>query len=277
MDNLDIDLTKYLDENAILYYENEDCCTIVKYKELLKQIIRIGLIIEQENISRSESISIGISCLKSPATVVFACAILESGFGFCNLPDKINNNDDIDDLGVLYFFSDNEYSSFSCKHSFELFGKTYRLYKLHQLHNQQHSLEFLNDKKDIDRICYTVTTSGSTGKRKVVRVPFKCIKPNVVNLQKDFKLSRDVIYASAPCTFDVFTLDMLLSLYSGSALLIVSDKLQYSEKAIDLLSKSVTFMQITPSLFKRYGSEIIRNKILHEDSSLRYNDDQTKV
>lgn len=273
MENLDIDLTKYLDENAILYYENEDCCTIVKYKELLKQIIRIGLIVEQENISKTETISIGISCLKSPATVVFACAILESGFGFCNIPDKSINNDDIDDLGVLYFFSDNEYSNFSCKRSFELFGKTYRLYKLR---NQQHSMEFLNDKKDIDRICYIVTTSGSTGKRKVVRVPFKCIKPNVVGLQKIFKLSRDVIYASAPCTFDVFTLDMLLSLYSGSALLIVSDKLRYSEKIIDLLSKSVTFMQITPSLFKNYGSETIRNKIMHEDSTLRYNH-QTEV
>lgn len=267
MDQLDIDLTEFLDNEAIVYYDEKESCTIVKYEDLLKQIIKIGLVLDQENLSRNEASVIGILCTKSPASVAVASAILEAGFGFCNLSSENISNNELDDFGIKYFFSDFQCASiYNCRNSFDLFGKTIRLYKT----TSQHPAKLFDDKGDIlSRICYICCTSGSTGKRKIVRVPFKCIKPNVVSLQKIFNLRNDVIFASAPCTFDVFILDVFLALYSGSTLLILSDNLRYSKKAIELLSNTVTFMQITPSLFVNYGLEIIQTKILHEKSSLR--------
>jgi acyl-CoA synthetase (AMP-forming)/AMP-acid ligase II len=230
------------------------------------------LIVDQENLSLNETNVIGIFCTKSPASVALALACISSRrvFAFCNLISENVIINEFDDLGLQIFFSDREFSDsevLQCCSSFELFGKLYRLYKFMNPHKP---VRLFYDQGDtLNRICYTVTTSGSTGKRKIVRVPLKCIKPNLISLQNTFKLRRDVIYASAPCTFDVFILDMLLSLYSGSTLLIINDNLRYSEKTIDLLYNSVTFMQMTPSIFRNYG-EAIQNKIMHENSSLRY-------
>lgn len=266
MEHLKIDLTKFLDNKAIVYHEDEEKCNIVKYKDLLKQVLKISLVLEQENLSRNEATSIGIFCMKSPATVALSLAIIESGFGFCNLTkDDIPN--DLDDLGCKYFFSDSQLSSkFAIRCSFELFGKNFRLYRTSSLH----PVKLFDDSGSVlNRICYTVTTSGSTGKRKIVRVPFACIIPNVDCLQKIFCLENDVIFASAPCTFDVFVLDMILALHTGSQLLILNENLRYSRKAIEILSSSVTFLQITPSNFKNYGTEIIQNKILHPNSTLK--------
>lgn len=267
MENLEIDLTKFSEEDqAIVYYEDDEKCHIVKYKDLYQQILRIGEVLSQENLSRNEASAIGIFCTKSPATVALCLAILESGFGFCNLTSEHILS--LDDLGIKYFFSDSQWSAnFSVHNSFELFGKTFRLYKT----SSQHPLKIFDDGGDkMNRICYTIKTSGSTGKRKIVRVPYNCIKPNISSLQKIFRLSRqDKIFSSAPCTFDVFILDVFLALHTGSTLLILNDSLRYSEKAIDILHNVATFMQITPSLFKNYGLEIIQSKILHKNSSLR--------
>jgi acyl-CoA synthetase len=266
MEHLKIDLTKFLDNKAIVYYEAEENCNIVKYKDLLKQVLKISLVLEQEDLSRNEATAIGIYCPKSPATIALSLAILESGFGFCNLTrDDIAS--DLDNLGCKYFFSDSQCSSnFGVRHSFELFGKNFRLYKSSSLN----PVTLFDDAGDVlNRICYTVTTSGSTGKRKIVRVPYNCILPNVDSLQQIFHLENDVILASAPCTFDVFVLDMILALHTGSQLLILNENLRYSRKAVELLSSSVTFLQTTPSLFLSFGNETIQNKILHPTSSLK--------
>lgn len=266
MEILEIDLTKFEENQAIVYYAEEEKCNIVKYKDLYKQTLKIGLILSQENLSRNESTAIGIFCKKSPETVALSLAILEAGFGFCNLTSEHISND-LDDLGVKYFFSDSLCSvHFMIRNSFELFGRTFQLYKA----TSQHPVKLFDEGGDEkNRTCYTITTSGSTGKRKIVRVPFNCIKPNIVSFQKIFRLSNDVIFSSAPCTFDVFNLDVFLALHTGSTLLILSDSLRYSEKSIELLNNFVTFMQITPSLFKSWGTEIIQSKILHKTSRLR--------
>jgi acyl-CoA synthetase len=266
MELLKIDLTKFLDNKAIVYYEDEEKSNIVKYKDLLKQVLKISLVLEQESLSRNEAISIGIFCTKSPATIALSLAIIESGFGFCNLTrDDIDN--DLDNLGCKYFFSDSHFTSnYGIRGSFELFGKNFRLYRSSSFAPVKIFDDFGDD---LNRICYTVTTSGSTGKRKIVHVPFKCILPNVDSLQQIFRLENDVILASAPCTFDVFILDMILALHSGSQILILNENLRYSRKAIELLCNSITFLQITPSLFKNYGIDIIKNKILHPNSNLK--------
>lgn len=271
MDRVKIDLTKFLDKTALINY-NKEKIEYVKYKELLKQILKIGLVLEDENVSRKESVTIGIVCKKSPASIALILAILEADLAF----SFISQNDipnELDKLGVKYFFSEeilfNAENFVSLRNSIDVFGTKIRLYKT----TSTEPIRTFKDGEDpMNRICYTITTSGTTGQRKIVRVTYNCITPNVVCLQQIFRLHHDVIYSSAPCTFDVFVLDLFLALHSGSALVILGDELRYSEESLKFLFSpevGVTFLQITPSLFQQYGIVNIQERILHKNSSLK--------
>lgn len=140
----------------------------------------------------------------------------------------------------------------------------------------QRNSNYKGDQKKIPNLAYTITTSGTTGDEKIVRVPFSCILPNIFGLQEIFKLQSEVIYSSAPETFDVFVVDFFLSLLSGSCLLILNRNLKFSSKTLEILfpadkihHSGVTFMQITPSLMQRWSLDEIKGRVLREDSSLR--------
>ena len=52
-------------------------------------------------------------------------------------------------------------------------------------------------------LAYVLTTSGTTGRPKPVKVPHCCIVPNVLDLRERFSVnSDDVIFNAAPLTFD---------------------------------------------------------------------------
>jgi acyl-CoA synthetase len=270
MDRLQIDLTKFLDQTALIHCKKEKIEEL-KYKELLKQTLKIGLVLEEESLTRNESVTIGIACRKSPAAISLILAILEADLAFCFITEQ-DIPSELDKLGIKYFFCDEllfDVESFvSLRNSFDVFGTKIRLYKS----TNSEPVRLFQDCGDpMNRICYTITTSGTTGQRKIVRATYNCITPNVVSLQQIFHLHNDVIYSSAPCTFDVFVLDLFLALHSGSALVILDDELRFSEEAlVTLFSKvGVSFMQITPSLFQQFGVENIREKILNQESSLK--------
>jgi acyl-CoA synthetase len=197
---------------------------------------------------------------------------MEADFAFCFI-SKDDIPDELDKLGMKYFFTDELLQSNNLqtlRNSLDVFGRKIRFFKA----TSSSSIKTFNDSGDeLNRLCYTITTSGTTGQRKVVRVTYNCITPNVVCLQQIFRLNKDVIYSSAPCTFDVFVLDLFMALHSGSALMIMDENLRYSEESMNLMfsskSTGVTFLQITPSLFQQYGIENIQTRILDPDSSLK--------
>jgi non-ribosomal peptide synthetase component F len=52
-------------------------------------------------------------------------------------------------------------------------------------------------------IAYILSTSGTTGRPRVVKVPHCCIVPNIVDLRSRFKITPDdVIFNASPLTFD---------------------------------------------------------------------------
>lgn len=272
MERIKIDLTKYLENTALIHYKRDKTSTDIKYKNLLKEVLKVGLVLEGENLSRTESTTIGILCKKSPSAIALLLATLEADFAFCFI-SKDDVTKELDKLGVKFFFSDEIFQRndlLTLRNSLELFGRKIHLYKT----TCTMEVKLFKDLGDaMNRICYTVTTSGTTGQRKIVRVTFNCITSNVVALQKIFQLDSDVIYSSAPCTFDVFVLDLFLALHSGSALMILDETLRYSDESLNFMfsleSTGVTFLQITPSLFQHYGIENIQNTILHPDSKLK--------
>lgn len=272
MERLQLDLTKYLDATALIHYKHDKSCDEVKYKDLLKQVLKANLLLESEKLSKTESVAIGILCKKHPSAISLMLAVMEADFAFCflsrnNIPQELNK------LGIKYFFSDETLPPndlLILRNSFECFGQQINLYKT----SCPDEVRLFKDNCDpMYRICYTVTTSGTTGQRKIVRVTYKCIESNVIALQRIFKLGKDVIYSSAPCMFDVFVLDVFLALHSGSALMIMDESHRYSEESLDFMfsskSTGVTFFQVTPSVFQRHGIENITNKIMNPASSLK--------
>lgn len=168
MERVRIDLTKHLDKTALIYYRPNKTSDEVKYKDLLRQTLKVGLALEGANLLRTESIAIGILCKKDPSAISLLLAIMEADFAFCFLT-KADVPNELNKLGIKYFFSDEPIDHgnlISLRNSLEVFGRKIYLY-------QSSSSEAIRIYKDLgdsmNRICYVITTSGTTGQRKIVR------------------------------------------------------------------------------------------------------------
>lgn len=263
MERLLLDLTKYEENIALIHHRSDKTSKTIKYKELLNQVLIIKDLIAGENILQ-ECQTIGIYSTNRSNGIVLLLAILEAGFAFCFL-NQNEKPENLNELGIKYFFSDQLINGrhLEKKATSEVWGQKTYFYKC----NNSCNIRNYKDNGDaLSRICYTVTTSGSTGKRKIVRVTAKALRPNIVDLQRIFKLDKDIIFSSAPVTFDVFVLDVCLALHTGSALMIIDDSLRFSHESIEYMfpesgQNGVTFMQMTPSLFHQFGLENIQQKI----------------
>uniref|UniRef100_A0A8C8RJV4 Beta-alanine-activating enzyme n=1 Tax=Pelusios castaneus TaxID=367368 RepID=A0A8C8RJV4_9SAUR len=126
---------------------------------------------------------------------------------------------------------------------------------------QQHSL------------AYVLHTSGTTGIPKIVRVPHKCIVPNVLHLQSLFKITPDdMLFMASPLTFDPSVVELFITLTSGASLLIVPSLIKMMPRK--LLSTlfhhhRVTVLQATPTFLRRFGAQLIKSTVLSASTSLR--------
>uniref|UniRef100_A0A3B4A7S2 Uncharacterized protein n=1 Tax=Periophthalmus magnuspinnatus TaxID=409849 RepID=A0A3B4A7S2_9GOBI len=124
-----------------------------------------------------------------------------------------------------------------------------------------------------DTFAYVLHTSGTTGIPKIVKVPHKCIHPNICDLSLMFQIEKgDVVFLASPLTFDPSVVEMFMALTSGAKLLIVPALLKRMPKRLtQLLFKShkTTIFQATPSLFSRFGPSILKEDVLSASSSLR--------
>ncbi|CAN9498933.1 unnamed protein product [Ophioblennius macclurei] len=122
-------------------------------------------------------------------------------------------------------------------------------------------------------LAYVLHTSGTTGFPKTVRVPHKCILPNILHLRSLFQMrADDVVFLASPLTFDPSVVEIFLALSSGAQLLIVPSVIKKApNKLAQLLFKDhkTTFLQVTPTLLLRFGHRVLKEAVLSSDSSLR--------
>ncbi|XP_004681336.1 PREDICTED: acyl-CoA synthetase family member 4 [Condylura cristata] len=122
-------------------------------------------------------------------------------------------------------------------------------------------------------LAYVLHTSGTTGIPKIVRVPHACIVPNIQHFRELFEITQeDVLFLASPLTFDPSVVEMFVALSSGASLLIVptSVKVLPSKLAAVLFSHHrVTILQATPTLLRRFGSQLIKSTVLSTNTSLR--------
>uniref|UniRef100_A0A2D4PRU7 AMP-dependent synthetase/ligase domain-containing protein n=1 Tax=Micrurus surinamensis TaxID=129470 RepID=A0A2D4PRU7_MICSU len=131
----------------------------------------------------------------------------------------------------------------------------------------------LLDVREKHALAYVLYTSGTTGLPKIVRVPHKCIVPNILHLREVFKITpEDVVFMASPLTFDPSVIDLFISLASGACLLILPTviKMMPQQLSRSLFQRNrVTVLQATPTLLKRFGVEHIRSTVLTAGTSLR--------
>ncbi|XP_069056937.1 beta-alanine-activating enzyme isoform X2 [Pleurodeles waltl] len=132
------------------------------------------------------------------------------------------------------------------------------------------------DSMDIQQklsLAYVLHTSGTTGTPKIVRVPHKCIIPNILHLRSIFNITEhDLLFLASPLTFDPSVIEMFVALTSGACLLIVPKTIKMMpHKLCDTLfhSHKVTVLQATPTLLRTFGSHYLRSAVLAASTSLR--------
>lgn len=76
-----------------------------------------------------------------------------------------------------------------------------------------------------------------------------------------------MIFLNSPPTFDPFVVEFFVALKKGATLLVVNNAKRLNWN-VELL-RDVTVLQTTPSLFRLYGTQLIRDVILQPTSSLR--------
>uniref|UniRef100_A0A8D0NSE9 Beta-alanine-activating enzyme n=2 Tax=Sus scrofa TaxID=9823 RepID=A0A8D0NSE9_PIG len=122
-------------------------------------------------------------------------------------------------------------------------------------------------------LAYVLHTSGTTGVPKLVRVPHACIVPNIQHFRVLFEITHeDVLFLASPLTFDPSVVEIFVALSSGASLLIVptSVKVLPSKLADVLFSHHrVTVLQATPTLLRRFGSQLIKSTVLSSSTPLR--------
>ncbi|XP_047443022.1 beta-alanine-activating enzyme isoform X2 [Mugil cephalus] len=122
-------------------------------------------------------------------------------------------------------------------------------------------------------LAYVLHTSGTTGLPKTVRVPHKCILPNILHLRSLFQMREDdVVFLASPLTFDPSVVDIFLALSSGARLLIAPAVVKkMPNRLARLLFKDhrTTVLQVTPTLLLRFGHRILQEAVLSSSSSLR--------
>ncbi|NWT08974.1 ACSF4 enzyme, partial [Vireo altiloquus] len=124
-----------------------------------------------------------------------------------------------------------------------------------------------------DTLAYVLHTSGTTGIPKIVRVPHKCIVPNIQHLKSIFGITQDdVLFLASPLTFDPSVVELFMALTSGASILVVPNtvKMMPVELSAALFHHHrVTVLQATPTLLRRFGAHIIKSRVLSANTSLR--------
>lgn len=122
-----------------------------------------------------------------------------------------------------------------------------------------------------NEFAYLISTSGTTGKRKLVFVPQSCIASNVSDFSKEFRTNnQDVILICLRFTFDPSLVDLFVGIASGTQIIFIDDVVRRCPfRLVEIISKFiVTYVTLTPSLFRGFSKTDL-HKILGNKSSLR--------
>ncbi|XP_014662072.1 PREDICTED: acyl-CoA synthetase family member 4-like [Priapulus caudatus] len=122
-------------------------------------------------------------------------------------------------------------------------------------------------------LAYAITTSGTTGSPKIVFVPHSCIVPNILDLRSRFRITADdLVLVASPLTFDPSIVELFTALGSGASVLMVPPFVKQSPTLLmDMITvrHTVTVIQATPTLIRRFADVLLRSSLLSKHSKIR--------
>lgn len=125
-------------------------------------------------------------------------------------------------LDINYVFSATEFQGVECLEKFNIFGVVFNLLKVRNPEKRA-----VVNGEAIRVYAYAVTTSGTTGQPKVVKVPYHCILANIKDFVKILGgTSTDRVAYLTPRTFDPSIIEVFFALASGATLVTFSQDLK---------------------------------------------------
>ncbi|XP_046625977.1 beta-alanine-activating enzyme [Neodiprion virginianus] len=249
-------------EDIAIEYHNSETIKKISYSELSDAKVKIEAVLAGAVKNHQ---FVGINCdVKAPSIPALILGILSQGSAFVNLPStgvrEISSR-----IGLSFAFSQSVLSGANSLCEVDVHGETVKLLEL----------ETIDGTNNIDKneFAFAITTSGSTGIPKVVKVPHASIVPNILELKQILRLSKhDKIAQLTKLTFDPSIVETFLSLSSGSTLFVVSKEvINNPYKLLNLIFEhEVTFLQTTPSLWLyRWSEHQLGNTIFGRESKLK--------
>lgn len=193
---------------------------------------------------------VAIYLKRSIDTVISLLGIIKAGGVYVSLdPTHPNerNHMIIEDIDASFIISNKE-SSNKLK---ELQLKSIDVLLVEELYKfSPISFEYVND--NINDVCYTIFTSGTTGKPKGTLIRQKGILNLVHYMQSNWQVNElDKVLQFATYSFDASVLDTFLSLLTGSELYLIDDEERMSESNfLDVVNKErITVIPVLPTVF----------------------------
>ncbi|XP_033211655.1 beta-alanine-activating enzyme [Belonocnema kinseyi] len=250
-----------LEKFAIEYHDGLNIKKIT-YQELETTKIDIKEILEGIFASQFVAIDLETPGFCIPSIIL---GIISSGRGFITLPST--SLDLFSRLKVSHLFSRSEIPDAELHYRLNIHGQSVQLLKL-KTNQKKNNSDF---QKNI--FAYAISTSGTTGVPKIVKVPHESIVPNIFDLKKILAITnRDVIAQLTSMTFDPSIVEIFLGFSSGATLFMASGELKKNpRKLLEIMKLSkVSVFQTTPSiLLGKFSEEDLKNGILGEKGSLR--------
>ncbi|XP_026834836.1 beta-alanine-activating enzyme isoform X2 [Drosophila erecta] len=275
----DIDRIRAFEDVPFLISRMEPKDTIVTYGDAVEQIQVLVDFLRTNEVPAGAGIALRIT-EHTPATSLMILAILNNKGHFFPT-DKMTLSQDLcvqmSTAGVDYLLVNKHLTVaplyFTLLDSILVFEEDCRLYTV-KVKSTDHAVQ---TKPLPANMCYTISTTGTTGKPKLIHVPYECIAPNIVGLSQKLNVSMaDIIYLGTPITFDPFVVEFFLALQNGATLLTSRHSMRDSPSKVlsalfpdNLATPGITILQMTPSLFRQFGASSIRERVLSRSSSLR--------
>nr|XP_033341796.1 beta-alanine-activating enzyme isoform X2 [Megalopta genalis] len=250
-------------ENVAIEYHDLDNTICITYKELLATKIMLSDFLQC--IKGFEFVGINFD-VPEYCVVSLILGILSSKHSFVNVPFNATEFIKLKKTLRLRYLFCKDIIEGDILREFTIQNKCIYLIKLR---NQNQDKLHNNG----SHYAYAITTSGSTGEPKVVKVLHASIIPNILDLSTRLSIRKyDKIAQLTSFTFDPSIVEIFLALSSAATLFMISKALKNNTNRLleEVHSNNISILQMTPSLFlNNWTTERLKATILSDNSSLR--------
>ncbi|CAK9819703.1 Beta-alanine-activating enzyme [Anthophora plagiata] len=252
-------------DNVAIEYHDLQQLTHINYSELFLAKCTISDYLKC--IKNCEFIGINFD-IPEYCIVSVMLGILSSGHSFVYIPSDASGFTNLKKgLGMCYLFCKQITNEGDVVHKFTIHSECIYLVKLKHVQKQ------VTQSNRRNYYAYAISTSGSTGAPKMVKVLHSSIVPNIVDLNKILTITNcDKISQFTNFTFDPSIVEVFLALSNAGTLFMASKSLRNNPNRLlkEAYSSQVTVLQITPSVFLHtWTAECLRTTILSNNTSLR--------